>query len=181
MFNVTEYLNSITISKDDETYIQATDHARMTAIICDDAYLTRQAYFGIAGAMDRQLEYLGGTLLPSVEQRIRTKNSSGIMAESYVLDHQLGFSNSMKEHINAEYDEQEDNDAKFKEELEERMFVAGVMCIVNILAHDDVSKDINQMSYGQIRGRAAQNKKKNDTNAKRQRTRTRNAEAKKTA
>jgi len=172
MFNVTEYLNELVVTKDDTTYAQSREMVDLTALICEDAWLIRQAYFGMAGAMERQIEYLGGTLLPSVEQRIQQQTSKGVMGESYVIDNWIGQTNSMDDHINDEVPDQAlDDNQTFADQLRDRMRTAGIIFIVHMLAHDEVSKDLNQMSYGQIKQKANASRAVANANRKRQATR----------
>ena len=78
MFNLNTYLNELVVTKDDEEYIKANDIIELTNVICDDPWLARQDHFGSAGAMERQLEYLGGTLLPNAQSRAARMASKGI-------------------------------------------------------------------------------------------------------
>jgi len=51
------------------------------------------------------------------------------------------------------------------------MRTAGIIFIVHMLAHDEVSKDLNQMSYGQIKQKANASRAVANANRKRQATR----------
>ena len=155
-FNVTEFLNDMVVSKDDEVYKKSCDLVELIALICEDPWLTRQAYFGIVGAMERQIFYIGNTLLPSVESKLTKLNSEGVGGESYVVDSWFGTSNSDQPYTgdDTSHDQAVDNSETFAEELRERMKTAGIIFITHMLAHDDVSKGINQMTYAQIKSKA---------------------------
>jgi hypothetical protein len=168
-FNVTEFLNDMAVSKDDEVYKKSCDLVELIAMICEDKWLTRQAYFGMAGAMERQIEYLGEKLLPSVESRLTKLNSEGVGGESYVVDSWFGTSNSDQPYTgdDTSHDQAVDDSETFAEELRDRMRTAGIIFITHMLAHDDISRDINQLTYGQIKGRANANRAKATANTKR--------------
>ena len=160
MFSVTGYINELTVSEDDEELQRAVDHVKLTELICDDAWLVRQAHYGLAGAMERQIEYLGGTLLPNTESRIQRLNGEGVSGESYVADNWFGTTNADSPHVNDENPEQAVDDAQtFAEGLRKRMRSAAIIFVTHVRAHDEVSKMLEQFTYGQIKQKAAQNRK----------------------
>jgi len=160
MFNLNQYMKDLTVSKDDEEYTAAMDIIELTEIICNDPWLARQDHFGSAGAMERQLEYLGGTLLPNAEERVRKMASNGIIGESYTVDSWFGSSNEDDPHTNDEiaFDQQLDDQQTFCEGLRERMRTAAILFATRMRAHDEISKELNQLSYASIKARAANNR-----------------------
>ena len=168
MFKLAEYVNSLTVRQDDEELAKSKDLVELIALICDDPWLTRQAYYGMAGAMERQLEYLGGTLLPNTDSRIMRMASEGIMHESLTVDSWFGTTNENGQHINDEVSkEQQIDDAKtFRDQLAVRMRTAAIVFVAHVRAHDEISKDLNQLSYGQIKAKAEANRKTSNANKK---------------
>ena len=160
MFNLNEYLNALVVESDDEEYTKAKDIIELTEIICEDAWLARQDHFGSAGAMERQLEYLGGTLLPNAESKLQRMNSDGVMGESYTKDSWFGTTNEDDPHINEEipYDQIVDDQHTFVDELTRRMRTAAILFVTRVRAHDFLSKQLNQLTYAEIKSRAAQNR-----------------------
>tara|TARA_R100000781_G_scaffold52181_2_gene34283 strand:+ start:381 stop:938 length:558 start_codon:yes stop_codon:yes gene_type:complete len=158
-FSVIEFMNELIVNEDDVELKQAIDHAEITGILCDDAWLNRQAHFGLAGAMERQIEYLGGTLLPNTESRLQKLNGQGITKEAYVIDNWFGTTNADSEHIDTENKGDEIlNVETFRKQLIKRMRTAGIILGVNIRKHDDISRDLEQLSYAEIKSKASLNR-----------------------
>jgi|TARA_R110000751_G_scaffold5594_3_gene25365 hypothetical protein len=159
MFDVMEYANNLVVSQDDEELQQALKVSEINNMLCDDGWLVRQLYFGVAGAMERQIQYLGGTLIPNAESRVTKMSSDGVRGESLVVDSWFGTSNADDSHNNDETPTQQlDDTLTFIEGLHVRMRTAAIIMVVNIKAHDSVSKDLEQMGYFQIKARAAQSR-----------------------
>ena len=159
MFNINEYLNDLVVEQDDEELARATDLVDLIQLISDDPWLSRQAHFGLAGAMERQIEYLGSTLLPNTVSRIRAAKAEGVATETYTQDSWFGSSNVDDPHINDENPEQKVTDNEmFRDQLEVRMRTAAIMFATNMRAHNDISVDLNQLSYGQIKAKAEANR-----------------------
>lgn len=174
MFNINEYINSLTVEQDDEELVQALKVSEINNMLCDDGWLVRQLYFGVAGAMERQIQYLGGTLIPNAEYKKTTLSSDGVRGESLVVDNWFGSTNQHNPHENDEIPDQEIDDTDtFIEGLNTRMRTAAIIMVVNIKAHDAVSKDLGQMSFGQIKAAADAKRKTNKPQAKAARTRKR--------
>ena len=160
-FSVTEFVNELLVNQEDPELTQAMDHVQITQLCCDDAWLARQTHYGVAGAMERQIEYLGGTLIPNAESRITRMSSDGVMGESYTFDSFFGTSNADDPHVNDEValDQLIDDQQTFVDGLRRRMRTAGIRMITRVVAHDALSKVLEQLTYGGIKAKAASNRK----------------------
>ena len=159
-FNIAEYLGDMVVNPDDPELELATDAVKLTELGCDDAWLARQEHFGVAGAMERQIEYLGTTLLPNAEAKITKMSSSGVIGESYSADHWFGTTNSDSPHENEEisFDQQIEDQQNFADGLRARMRTAAIRMVTRVRAHDDVSKMLDQLTYSAIKAKAASNR-----------------------
>lgn len=161
MFNTNQYMKNITIAQDDETLIKALDIIELTEAICEDKWLARQDHFGSAGAMERQLEYLGGTLLPNAEDKLARMHTGGVFTESYTVDSWLGTTNEDAPYTGDDkaFDVLLDDQATFVDELKVRMRTAAILFATRVRAHDALSLDLNQFTYAQIKAKASANRK----------------------
>jgi hypothetical protein len=161
IFNLQEYLNGLGIVEGDEEVKRALEIVELTELICDDAWLARQDHYGSAGAMERQLEYLGGTLLPNAEARIARLSSGGIRSESYVQDSWFGTTNADDQHVNDEADKDQiiTDQRAFCAQLENRMRTAAILFVTRVRAHDAISLVLEQLSYAGIKQKAEANRK----------------------
>ena len=160
-FNLATYLDDMVVTQDDPDLKLAIDSVELTELACDDAWLARQEHYGVAGAMERQLEYLGGTLVPNAESRIQRMSSEGVMGESYTMDSWFGTSNEDDQHINDEIalDQLIDDQQTFVDGLHRRMRVAAIRFVTRVRAHDELSKTLEQLTYGGIKAKAEANRK----------------------
>ena len=160
MFNVNEFLHELVVSEDDPELKMANDSVELTELACDDAWLARQEHYGVAGAMERQIEYLGGTLIPNAESRITRMSSDCVMGESYTFDSFFGSANADDPHVNDEVslDQLIDDQQTFVDGLRRRMRTAGIRMITRVVAHDALSKVLEQLTYGGIKAKAASNR-----------------------
>ena len=161
IFNLQEYLNDLGIVEGDEEVKRALEIVELTELICDDAWLARQDHYGSAGAMERQLEYLGGTLLPNAEARIARLSSGGITSESYVQDSWFGTTNADDQHDSDETDKDQviSDQQAFCEQLRTRMRTAAILFVTRVRAHDAISLMLEQLSYAGIKQKAEANRK----------------------
>ena len=152
IFNLQEYLNDLGIVEGDEEVKRALEIVELTELICDDAWLARQDHYGSAGAMERQLEYLGGTLLPNAEARIARLSSGGVRSESYVQDSWFGTTNADDQHDSDETDKDQviSDQQAFCEQLRTRMRTAAILFVTRVRAHDAISLVLEQLSYAGI-------------------------------
>lgn len=160
MFKVNEYVNELNIKPDNDELQRAKDHVELTHLVTNDPWLARQTFYGIAGAMDRQIEYLGNTLLPNSERKLTNMASKGVIGESYTIDSWFGTTNEDDPHINEEipFDQLIDDQQTFVDGLRERMKTAAIIFVCNLRAHDDMSKQLDQLTYSGIKAKAEMNR-----------------------
>jgi hypothetical protein len=168
MFNLNQYLNDLIVSQDDEELKKCLDVIELDEIIYNDPWLCRQGHFGVAGAMERQLEYLGGTLLPNSEAKLTRMASSGVIGESYTQDSWFGTTNEDDPHINEEisFDQQIDDQQEFVDSLRNRMRTAAIVFVSRVRAHDELSKQLDQLSYSAIKAKAESNRQARNVTVK---------------
>lgn len=168
MFNIKEYLAELTVEQDDPELVKALEIIDLTEIICDDAWLARQDHYGSAGAMERQIEYLGDILLPNAENKLSRMKSSGVIGESYTQDSWFGTTNEDDPHINDEipFDQQVEDQANFVDGLVVRMRTAAILFVTRVRAHDEISKTLDQLTYGAIKAKAESNRQDRARQAK---------------
>lgn len=163
-FDLNKYLNELVVTDKDEEFIAAKDCVEAQEILCNDKWLARQANFGMAGAMERQLTWLGATFLPKKEDELRQMQSQGVMGESYTIDSWFGTTNENNQHINDEisFDQLVDDKETSIEEVKQRMRTAGIIFGVNVKQHDFLSAVLQpqQLSYEAIKARAKQNRER---------------------
>lgn len=161
-FLVNQFLNELIVLEGDEELKQSLDIIELDEILCDDAWLARQTHFGVAGAMERQIEYLGSTLLPNAERKLQRMNSEGVIGESYTQDSWFGTTNEDDNHVNEEvsFDQQVEDQQNFVDGLQTRMRTAGIIMVTRVRAHDALSKTLDQLTYSAIKATAAANRAK---------------------
>ena len=162
MFNPAEFINDLVVDKEDEDLVRVQDLIKLKHLIYDDAWTVRQSCYNEAFGMLSHLKFLGGTLLPKAEQRInQLENRTGILGET---DISVGWgtkhSNEDRPHINDEVsvDQQVDNQKSFVDDLLSRMRTVAISFVVHMEEHDDISKDLNQLTFSAIQTRSAQKK-----------------------
>jgi hypothetical protein len=160
MFDLNQFLTDIVVEEDDEKLVRAKEIVILTELNCEDAWLARGEHYGSAGAMERQLIYLGEDLLPSAERKLQRMASKGVIGESYTQDTWFGTSNADDPHINDEiaFDQQLEDQQNFVDGLKNRMRTAAIIFVTRVRAHDDISKILDQLTYGGIKARAEQNR-----------------------
>ena len=162
MFNPAEFINDLVVDKEDEDLVRVQDLIKLKHLIYDDAWTVRQSCYNEAFGMLSHLKYLGGTLLPKAEQRInQLENRTGVLGET---DISVGWgtkhSNEDRPHINDEVsvDQQVDNQKSFVDDLLSRMRTVAISFVVHMEEHDDISKDLNQLTFSAIQTRSEQKK-----------------------
>ena len=162
MFNPAVFINDLVVDKEDEDLVRVQDLIKLKHLIYDDAWTVRQSCYNEAFGMLSHLKFLGGTLLPKAEQRInQLEHRTGILGET---DISVGWgtkhSNEDRPHINDEVsvDQQVDNQKSFVDDLLSRMRTVAISFVVHMEEHDDISKDLNQLTFSAIQTRSAQKK-----------------------
>ena len=159
MFDVYTYCKDLVVPQDDEVLQDTLKNIELYELLFDDAYLSRAYHWGVATSMENQLSYLGGNLLPGAEERHNNQFGDGITGEGDLsVD---WFANEAKPHINEDrpLDQLEDDSKTFMDQIQDKMRTAGIVFVAHVRAHDEVSKDLNQLSYGAIKSRAASKRK----------------------
>ena len=162
MFNPAEFINDLVVDKEDEDLVRVQDLIKLKHLIYDDAWTVRQSCYNEAFGMLSHLKYLGGTLLPKAEQRInQLENRTGVLGESNIsVEWGAKHTNEDRPHINDEVpvDQQVDNQKSFVDDLLSRMRTVAISFVVHMEEHDDISKDLNQLTFSAIQTRSAQKK-----------------------
>ena len=155
-FNVAEFVNSISISKDDDFVKAIKKLNAVTLNVFNDAYICRALMWGQAAALENQLTYLANTLLPSFERRLNILTSRGILGESDIDVYK--FSNEQKPHVSDDttLDDQVLELEMRIDQIRNKMTVAAVGYIEAIRNHDDLSKDLNLLSFSGIKSKATE-------------------------
>ena len=160
MFNFNEYINNLVVNEDDEELKMSKEGITLYEVLCDDAWLARAHHFGVAGALERHIIYSGGTLLANAERKLQNMASDGVMGESYTPTWGGGTTNEDNPHVNEEvsYDQLIDDQRVWVNNLEVRLRTAAIMFVTHVIAHDAISQDLNQPTYGGIKAKAAFNR-----------------------
>ena len=162
MFNPAEFINDLVVDKEDEDLVRVQDLIKLKHLIYDDAWPVRPSCYNEAFGMLSHLKYLGGTLLPKAEQRInQLENRTGVLGESNIsVEWGAKHTNEDRPHINDEVpvDQQVDNQKSFVDDLLSRMRTVAISFVVHMEEHDDISKDLNQLTFSAIQTRSAQKK-----------------------
>jgi len=157
---VEKYVNELTVETDDVDRMQAIEHVNLSELLCDDLWLVRQLHYGVAGAMERQMDYLLNTLIPNTESRIAKLNGQTVSRESINVNWAAP-TNSEEVHINDENPDQAESDAQaFVEGLRDRVRRAAIIYVMHVQAHDEASLLLNpqQFTYQQIKDKAESNR-----------------------
>ena len=156
MFNVNGYVNQMSIEEGELEVLERTRDANQALqILCDDAYLARALFWGVASAMENQLSYLGGNFLPNLERSLNRLSPNGILSEDS-LDLNK-FSNESHAHIN---DDESIDDQKAEieariDQVRAKMDTAAIMYVEAVRNHDEISHLLGQMTYSGIKAAAA--------------------------
>ncbi len=168
-FDLNNYIGTLSVNSDDQELTQCEDWVNLTHHILDDPWLVRQGLFGMAGAMERQITYLGGTLLPSAEVKLNNLEGRGFLSESDVGS--VKFANEDQPHVNDDVtvDQRVDDSKNFIDTLVVRMRTAAIMFVKCVRAHDDISYDLQQLTYDGIKAKAESNRQAREQAQNRQR------------
>jgi len=123
----------------------------------EDAYLARAYFWGIASAMENQIEYLGTNYLPNLERKLNVIEGNGYLSENDVSV--SWYANEDKPHVNDEIalDDQSHNIKQQIDRIKEKMTKAGILFVTALKNHDEISGILDQLSFYAIK--AASKKK----------------------
>ncbi len=158
-FDVSEFLDGLTVDPEDHDLDQCRKLAELTQHILEDPYLCRSYYWGVAAAMENQLTYLGGNYRVNLERRLNAIEGNGILSESDVRV--KWFANEDKPHVNSDVtiEDQIDEIKTRIDQCNDKMRTAAIMFVVNVHNHDEVSRQLEQLSYASIKSRSAAKRK----------------------
>ena len=154
-FQVNEFCKDLVITPENEVLQEFTQLFTATSALLEDAYSTRAYFWGVASAMENQIQYLGGNYLPNLERRVNTLEGNGYLSEGDLsVD---WFSNEDKPHVNEDVTiETQASDTRNQiDMISERMRTLAIAYVLAVWEHDDISKDLQQLTYGAIKSRAA--------------------------
>ncbi len=163
-FNITQFVSEIVVKKDDPWYKDVLRFVELASSIIEDAWLLRAYWWGVASAMENQCTYLGGNFLVNLEgQYSRLADPTGFLGESDLS--QVKFANEDQPHINDEISVEEKLETLTQriDSVKEKMQIAGVIFVFAVRQHDSISQDLDQLTYGAIKARAANNRKARNT------------------
>lgn len=156
MFNVTEYIHDLKPTEEDmQTIKEAKEVSQVLELLCDDAYLARALHWGVATAMENQLTYIGGNLLPKAEARLNRLAGNGYLSEGDVSV--SWYANEDKPHVNEDItiDDQVTDQERFIDQVNLKLHTAAIMFVAFVNAHDELSHTLNQLTYGAIKAKSA--------------------------
>ncbi len=154
-FNVADYISTLSVPSDDPVLHDTKKVFEVMQNILDDAYLCRAFAWGVAAAMENQLTYLGGNLLPNFENKLNIIAGKGVLSESDLRT--FKFSNEEQPHINSDQDKGDliaEQEARI-DQVVSKMRNAAIMFVYAVRTHDELSETLNQLNYTAIKARAA--------------------------
>tara|TARA_Y100000310_G_C20680013_1_gene815353 strand:- start:1833 stop:2336 length:504 start_codon:yes stop_codon:yes gene_type:complete len=157
-FNVNAFCNELSLSPDNEVLKEWKQIYQALSVAVEDAWSARALFWGLTSAAENQLSYLGGNFLPNLERRVNNLEGNGILSET---DLQVSFhTNEDQPHINEDQDSA-DLAAEVKvriDEINERMQVMAIVYVLGVQHHDDISRDLEQLTFSGIKAKAAANR-----------------------
>lgn len=160
MFELNSYLNSLDVPSDSVELTQVKDLITLKHLIYGDAWTVRQSCYNEAWGMQSHLKYIGGSLLVNAQKRRSALDGPNIM------DEQLNVSwgnapNADQAHINDEVPVQDQIQSadEFIADLRYRMYVCAISYVLHVQEHDDISRDLEQLTFSGIQARATANRK----------------------
>ena len=154
-FKVNAFCQDLSVTPDNDILLEFKKLFTATSALLEDAYSTRAYFWGVASAMENQIQYLGSNYLPNLERRVNTLEGNGFLSEG---DLQVDwFSNEDKPHVNDEtpIDTQASDVRNQIDVIQDRMQTLAIAYVTAVREHDDISKDLQQLTYGAIKSRAA--------------------------
>ena len=159
-FKVNAFCKELVVTPDNEVLQEVKKLFNATSVLLEDAYSTRAYFWGVASAMENQIQYLGSNYLPNLERRVNTLEGNGYLSEG---DLQVNwFSNEDKPHVNEDLDvDTQASDVRNQiDVIQDRMRTLAITYVTAVREHDDISKDLQQLTYGAIKSRAAAKRNK---------------------
>ena len=160
-FNVAEYINELVVNKDDEDRKNIISLIELKHLIYNDAWTVRQSCYNEAFGMLSHMKYLGGTLIPNAQRRIDQLHGNNIVAMDYNPSWATkGTVNESdpREDEDISVDQQVDDQKTFVDQLQYRLRVCAMSFVMHVQEHDEISKDLNQLSFQAIQSRAEENR-----------------------
>ena len=154
-FNVLNYISTLSVPSDDPILSDTKKLFEVMQLILDDAYLCRAFAWGVAAAMENQLTYLGGNLLPNSENKLNILAGRGVLSESDLSV--FKFANEEKPHINDDQDKDDliaEQEARISQVVN-KMRNAAIMFVYAVRSHDELSETLGQLNYMGIKSKAA--------------------------
>jgi hypothetical protein len=164
MFDIANYISTLRVTEDDPTLVDTKRLFELSQVILEDAYLCRAHAWGVATAMENQLTYLGGNLLPNFENKLNILAGRSVLSES-PLD-VFKFANEEKPHINDDKSKEDqilEQEARI-DQVKSKMYAAAIMFVYAVRTHDEISETLGQLNYAAIKSRATS--KRNASQAK---------------
>lgn len=158
-FDVHAYVQSLHVSQDDEDYQNAMKKVEIAHLMYPNAHLVKAELYGVASAMENQMKYYGGVLIPSKERRISQLGGSGFLKEDDLREYR--FANETLPHVNEE-ESIADTIQYIERELDDLTYalrVAAISFVTNVREHDKVALDLDLLTYSGIKAKAQYNKR----------------------
>jgi hypothetical protein len=170
MFNVNEFVNGLTVETDNTDVRDAKVLIENVQLLTDDPWLSRAFFWGATSAMENQISFLGGRLLPGLEQRLnKIDPASGVLGESNLAVSWT--SNEDKLHVNDAISV-EDRIMETQSQIDNllvRMKTASIIYVITMQAHDSISNDLDQLTFAQIKQSATSKRQAAEKTAMQQR------------
>ena len=155
MFDINNYISTLSVPSDDPVLHDTKRLFEIAQNILDDAYLCRAHAWGVAAAMENQITYLGGNLLPNFENKLNILAGKGVLSQSDLRT--FKFSNEEQPHINEDQDKGDqiaEQEARI-DQVVNKMRSAAIMFVYAVRNHDEISESLGQLNYVAIKSKAA--------------------------
>ena len=154
-FNVNTFVNDLDVTPLTAELDQTRDLIALKHILYNDAWTVRQSCYNEAYGMHSHLRYIGGTLLLNAERRLNNLDGNGIMSESIEVNWAKA-PNAEQPNINDEISksDQAHYAREFISQLKYRMSICAVSYVLHVQEHDDISRDLDQLTFSAIQARA---------------------------
>lgn len=156
--HIVEFINDniIPVLEDSNSEIEEVrQYLEVAHSLINDPYMTRGMFWGVAAAFENQYNYLTTNFGRNLESRLNRLTGSGVLSESTLDEYK--FANEEKPHINEDVT-LNDQIAEVKQLIDrnnEKRFMCAVMFYFARKQHDEVSLDLQQLTYSAIKAKAA--------------------------